>query len=95
MLTPPRASSPVQVIGLDDVERLLGQRPFSSAEMRNIDRYRHGAGGKPPGPGGEGEAAAPQPPAEGDAGSDKDGGEGGEKEAKPVRKIEPEGVVAT
>ena len=29
-----------EVINLDDVERLLGKRPYSSAEMRNIDRYR-------------------------------------------------------
>ncbi|KAF5836877.1 hypothetical protein DUNSADRAFT_5269 [Dunaliella salina] len=36
-----------EVIGLDDIEGLLGPRPFASTgELRNIDRYRkHNPGG--------------------------------------------------
>lgn len=29
-----------EVLNLDDVEGLLGKRPFESEQMRNIDRYR-------------------------------------------------------
>ena len=31
-----------QVLSLEDVEDLLGPRPFQSEELRNIDRYRKG-----------------------------------------------------
>lgn len=31
-----------QVLSLEDVEGLLGPRPFKSEELRNIDRYRKG-----------------------------------------------------
>lgn len=31
---------PTQVLNLDDVEKILGHRPFTSAELRNIDRFR-------------------------------------------------------
>mgnify|MGYP006284049371 CR=1 FL=1 len=37
-----------QVINFDDVERLLGARPFASDQVRNIDRFRYGGEGKPP-----------------------------------------------
>lgn len=30
-----------EVIGLDDLEQLLGKRPFMTTELRNIDRYRN------------------------------------------------------
>ncbi|GLI61270.1 hypothetical protein VaNZ11_003589, partial [Volvox africanus] len=33
-----------EVLNLDDVERLLGKRPFMCQELRNIDRFRHGSG---------------------------------------------------
>ncbi|GIL73714.1 hypothetical protein Vretimale_5398 [Volvox reticuliferus] len=33
-----------EVLSLDDVERLLGKRPFMSQELRNIDRFRNGSG---------------------------------------------------
>ncbi len=29
-----------EVLNLEDVEGLLGKRPYMSAELRNIDRYR-------------------------------------------------------
>jgi hypothetical protein len=28
------------VLGVEDVEELLGKRPYECAEMRNIDRFR-------------------------------------------------------
>lgn len=37
------------MLSFDDVERILGERPFTSTEMRNIDRLRHGFKGKPEG----------------------------------------------
>ena len=35
-----------EVLGLEAVEGILGRRPHASAQMQNIDRYRHGAAGK-------------------------------------------------
>jgi len=35
-----------EVMSLDAVEAVLGKRPFTSPQMQNIDRYRHGATGK-------------------------------------------------
>ena len=29
-----------EVVGLDDLRRILGPRPFESAELRNINRFR-------------------------------------------------------
>jgi len=78
-----------EVLNLDDVERLLGKRPFSCAEMRNIDRYRGGAqadGGEPPGQGGSGEAES--------GGEGKGDGEGKGEKGFP-RRVEPGVVVAT
>lgn len=80
------------MIGLDDVERLLGKRPFSSQEMRNIDRYRHGPSGKPP---------PPSPPldekqqAENGGGPGKDGDGGNGEEPALHGRLEPGAVVAT
>jgi AFG3 family protein len=61
-----------QVLNLDDVEGLLGKRPYSSAEMRNIDRFRNGAGAGGDGPAAGAEAA----PAEGEGKAEGGGGEG-------------------
>jgi hypothetical protein len=83
------------VIGLEDVESILGKRPFCTQEMRNIDRYRHGASGKPPVPPSEvaeenSECSKEQPPEEG-------GGPGAGKAKEPgfLRRVEPGAVVAT
>ena len=38
----------LQVINYDDVERILGARPFASDVVRNIDRYRYGGDGTKP-----------------------------------------------
>ena len=80
------------MIGLEDVERLLGKRPFSSAEMRNIDRYRHGADGKPPSPPAEGKPQAEQ---QQEGGGGPGGGSGGKEEPAFHRRVEPGVVVAT
>lgn len=32
-----------EVLNLDDIEGLLGKRPYSNRELRNIDRFRHGS----------------------------------------------------
>ena len=32
----------VQVVNADDLEEVLGPRPFKSAELRNIDKFRDG-----------------------------------------------------
>ena len=32
----------MQVVNVDDLEEILGPRPFHSAEMRNIDKFRDG-----------------------------------------------------
>jgi len=88
----PQSLESSQVIGLDDVERLLGKRPFSSQEMRNIDRYRHGPSGKPP---------PPSPPldekqqAENGGGPGKDGDGGNGEEPALHGRLEPGAVVAT
>ncbi len=34
-----------EVLGSDELERLLGQRPFRSLELRNIDKFREGFDG--------------------------------------------------
>jgi AFG3 family protein len=34
-----------EVVGADDLEAILGPRPFSSAELRNIDKFRDGFAG--------------------------------------------------
>ncbi|MEW5314752.1 MAG: hypothetical protein WDW38_006223 [Sanguina aurantia] len=65
-----------EVINVDDVEALLGKRAYSSPEMRNIDKFRHGATGKPVLPG---EDAAASAAAATEAGSGGDS-EGGDKE---------------
>ncbi|GAX76092.1 hypothetical protein CEUSTIGMA_g3535.t1 [Chlamydomonas eustigma] len=85
-----------EVIGLEDVESILGKRPFSTQEMRNIDRYRHGASGKPPTPPSEGAGEKPEgggelPPKEGEQGP----GEGMTKEPGFSRRVEPGAVIAT
>ncbi len=71
-----------QVIGIDDVERLLGERPFTSAEMRNIDRYRRGAGSG---------VEPPASPSSGDSepGSSKEEAKAGEE--KPPKPQDVEG----
>ncbi|MEW5297394.1 MAG: hypothetical protein WDW36_000604 [Sanguina aurantia] len=82
-----------EVINVDDVEALLGKRAYSSPEMRNIDKFRHGATGKPVLPG---EDAAASAAAATEAGSGGDS-EGGDKEegGGAKRLIEPGMVVAT
>eukprot|EP00197_Chlamydomonas_leiostraca_P001991 CAMPEP_0202857522 /NCGR_PEP_ID=MMETSP1391-20130828/427_1 /ASSEMBLY_ACC=CAM_ASM_000867 /TAXON_ID=1034604 /ORGANISM="Chlamydomonas leiostraca, Strain SAG 11-49" /LENGTH=796 /DNA_ID=CAMNT_0049536333 /DNA_START=393 /DNA_END=2784 /DNA_ORIENTATION=+ len=83
-----------EVLNLDDVEKILGHRPFTSAELRNIDRFRHGASkdvppSSPPGSEGSdaqqaatsGGEAAPKTP---ESGQDSEGGtskEGGKAAA--------------
>ncbi len=64
---------------MDDVERILGRRPFANAEMRNIDRFRHGAGSAtdPPAVGADGVAPEPGAPAAAAAADDGEGGTGG------------------
>ena len=32
----------MQVVNSDDLEEILGPRPFKSVEMRNIDKFREG-----------------------------------------------------
>ncbi|KAG1664993.1 hypothetical protein FOA52_014673 [Chlamydomonas sp. UWO 241] len=98
-----------EVIGLDDIDRLLGKRPFSTREMRNIDRYRHGAGGTArdeEGGGGSGDEKSEGPvPVEGPGefggpkgppgGGGGDGGVGVPVPKPEHRKVEPGVVVAT
>jgi AFG3 family protein len=85
-----------EVLNLDAVEELLGERPFSSATLRNIDRYRRGGDAEA-----EAEAKAASEAAEssGEAGG-AEGGEGGgggdgEGEGGRRRGVEPGMVVAT
>lgn len=79
-----------QVINVDDVEALLGKRAYSSPEMRNIDKFRHGKSGKEALPGAETETGTDTP-----ASSEGGDSEGGDKEEPPKRLIEPGMVVAT
>jgi len=30
------------VLSLEDIEELLGPRPYKTRELRNVDRFRHG-----------------------------------------------------
>lgn len=34
-----------EVLGLEELEAILGPRPFANKELRNIDRFRDGFGG--------------------------------------------------
>ena len=81
------------MIGLEDVERLLGKRPFSSQEMRNIDKYRHGPTGKPPPPTPPSEVESKEVGSEGGPGKGGDGGSG--EEPSFHGRLEPGAVVAT
>lgn len=36
----------VQVVVSADLEGILGKRPYNAAELRNIDKFRDGFGGK-------------------------------------------------
>ncbi|KAF5837821.1 osftsh8 oryza sativa ftsh protease,-like protein of atftsh3/10 [Dunaliella salina] len=90
-----------EVINFDDVERLLGKRPFGSDHVRNIDRFRFGGDGTPPAASEDGakEGASPS-----DSGSS--GGDGGGPAGEPAieeqgtlverlrRRLEPGAVVA-
>jgi Ran GTPase-activating protein (RanGAP) involved in mRNA processing and transport len=73
----------MQVLGVADIEALLGKRPFVSEEMRNIDRYRHGFEKVEDGEAEEGK---------GDA---KANDEGDEDEAGQQRFFDPNIIVAT
>lgn len=84
--------STTQVINVDDVEGLLGKRAYSSPEMRNIDKFRHGATGKPVLPGED--AAASAAATEEGSGGDSEGGDK-EEGGGAKRLIEPGMVVAT
>ncbi|WIA42805.1 hypothetical protein OEZ86_008742 [Tetradesmus obliquus] len=65
-----------EVLNIDAVEGLLGKRPFTSATLQNIDRYRHGNAGVPQDE--EAAAAAAAAAAEADSGSSEGGSsEGG------------------
>jgi AFG3 family protein len=48
-----------EVLGAGDLEALLGPRPYASAELRNIDKFR---GGFTPGADADAAAAPPPPP---------------------------------
>lgn len=91
-----------EVINFDDVERLLGKRPFISDQVRNIDRFRYGGDGTPP-------AAVEEGAKEGGATSSdggSSGGDGGGPAGEPAieeqgtlverlrRRLEPGAVVA-
>ncbi|PNH07650.1 ATP-dependent zinc metalloprotease FTSH 8, mitochondrial [Tetrabaena socialis] len=73
-----------KVIGLDEVERLLGRRQYHSKELRNIDRFRHGPGSESS-DAAAAAAAAAAPEAAAATGGDGEGGsppeEGGGKES--------------
>ena len=73
----------MQVLGVADIEAVLGKRPFVSEEMRNIDRYRHGFEKQEHGEVEEGKEAA------------KDSDEGDEDEAGQQRLFDPNIIVAT
>ena len=74
----------LQVLGVEDIELLLGKRPFVSEAMRNIDMYRQGFQKKIEGEGAEG---AEKAAAEGD--------EEGDDEAAQQRFFDPNIIVAT
>lgn len=92
-----------EVLNLDDVERILGKRPFHIAEMRNIDRFRHGSKGEnaPVSPQGE-EAGEVEEPSSPRAPPPDDKDDGSESEVKTKgsakkgkRRLDPGAVVAT
>jgi hypothetical protein len=62
-----------EVLNLDAVESILGERPYTSATLQNIDRYRHGTTGA------SADAPAPAAAAAAEEGSgEAEGGGGGE-----------------
>ncbi|WIA22346.1 hypothetical protein OEZ85_004659 [Tetradesmus obliquus] len=65
-----------EVLNIDAVEGLLGKRPFTSATLQNIDRYRHGNAGVPQDEEAAAAAAAAAA-AEADSGSSGGSSEGG------------------
>ncbi|KAL4541176.1 hypothetical protein Ndes2437B_g05559 [Nannochloris sp. 'desiccata'] len=50
-----------EVLNLEELESLLGKRPYNAVEMRNIDKFSQGFGGKLDGSG-ESTTEAPAPP---------------------------------
>ncbi len=65
-LWPGASAPPLLSVPCADVERILGKRPFTSSEMRNIDHYRHGMGSEPA-PEDAAQQSPPAPPAGGDS----------------------------
>lgn len=43
------------MLSLDDIEALLGPRPYKNEEVRNIDKFRFGLGGTKPSSSSDGE----------------------------------------
>ncbi|GBF88226.1 ATP-dependent zinc metalloprotease FTSH mitochondrial-like protein [Raphidocelis subcapitata] len=92
-----------EVLNLDAVEEILGKRPFASATLQNIDRYRAGLGedaAEAAAAAGGGEGAAGAGDGEGGEGGGGEGGGGGAgggggKEGYGRRAVEPGMVVAT
>jgi AFG3 family protein len=85
-----------EVLNLDDVEGLLGLRPFESSSLRNIDRYRN-TGEAPAakrGPEGSDDATLARDGDGGEAGGDDDG-DGGVGELLWRRKVPEGALVAT
>ncbi len=78
------------------LEDILGKRPYNAAELRNIDKYRDGFGGKiaEDAPASEDDAPPPNESGDDDGGSPPSGGTG---TAEPIfkRPIFGGGVVAT
>ena len=105
---PPSWRAPAQallnkeVLNLDAVEAILGQRPFTSATLRNIDRYRQGGGEEAPAEGGaeaaaemEADAKEEEQRQEGGGGGGGVGGGGGKEDYGRRRAADPGMVVAT
>mmetsp|Transcript_7855 Transcript_7855/g.13510 ORF Transcript_7855/g.13510 Transcript_7855/m.13510 type:complete len:862 (-) Transcript_7855:907-3492(-) len=78
-----------EVLNINDVERILGKRPFHSNEMRNIDRFRHGLGSEAESAQGEGN---PPIDGKGDGGSDGRGDGGGTPLAPEHARVELPGM---
>jgi len=65
-----------EVLNLDAVESILGERPFTSATLQNIDRYRHGADAVDPAAAAAATAAGAAEGPEGGESVEREGGEG-------------------
>jgi AFG3 family protein len=88
-----------EVVNAEDLESILGKRPYESPELRNIDKFRHGFGSQSKEVVDEAPDQAPMPQTEGPVsnppGTDGSGGgviDGRDQPVPPIKPTGPKGI---